>query len=178
MLFLNILLSILCVWLIMYLNTNYLKIARLSKVRFKLFNLRDDLAILAMQGNVESNCVEYRTLMDLLNGSISILEKFSIINFLRYLVTMHKDKNIQRKIEQVMQSLGHKNNDYKAIVHKFFEIMHQMLDKHTRFFRVVIFPILLFIFSPFKFLKTPVKNRSDLICEVDLSLEKRMQQAA
>ena len=45
----NILLTVACIWLAMYLNYSFLRVARINNVRFKIFELRDKLAFLALR---------------------------------------------------------------------------------------------------------------------------------
>lgn len=178
MLTFNILLTILCIWLAMYLNYNFLRVARINSIRFKIFSLRDRLAFLAMEGKINHESLEYSTLIYLMNRSVIILDQFSIVDFMKWLVTFYADKELQKKVDQIMKNLKHTDSDYRAIVHNYFEIMHDMLNKHTRILKWVLIPVLLVLFIPIKVLKEKVEDKSKLINDIGSCLEQRIQQAA
>jgi len=156
----------------MYLNRYCLRIARIDKVRFKLFELRDNLAMLRMKGTINSNNTEYKTLMDLLNKSINTLDEFSLVEFLRFLISISQDRALQLRLRAMTESLErHKDGDFCKIVHSFFSTMHDMLNRHTRLLRLVIIPVLLFVLYPVNVWKVVVEKKAKQIDEIDEGFE-------
>jgi hypothetical protein len=177
MLWFNAMLTLICIWIAMYLNNNFLRVARLNKVRFKLFALRDELAFLAMQGEVKEDGLEYETLMKMLNGAINIMDHFSVIDFLKFLVATYQDEQLQDNINAIFKKIDHHNEKYKVIVRNFFTTMGCMLDRHTRIIRMLL-PILLICFYPFHVLKTNIDKKSKLIKDIIAEYKEKSEQAS
>jgi hypothetical protein len=157
----------------MYLNNNFLRVARLNKVRFKLFALRDDLALLAMRGLVKEDGIEYRTLTRMLNESIKIMGHFSIIDFLKYVVAIHKDEKLRDNMNSILKKIEHHNIEYKVIVHEYFYTMNFMLHKHLRILRIVL-PILMICVSLFSLLRAIVVEKARIIQDVELEYKEKL----
>lgn len=174
----NILLTIACIWVAMYLNYTFLRVGRMNRVRFQIFALRDQLAFLAMRGKINHDSLEYSTLNYLMNRSVIILDKFSVVDFMKWLVYVYTDKELQKKVDRIMSNLKHNDSTYREIVHNYFAIMHRTLNKHTRILKFLLIPVLLVLFLPIKVWKEKVKDKSKLIDDIDSCLEERMQQAA
>ncbi|MBC8553698.1 MAG: hypothetical protein H8D23_29135 [Candidatus Brocadiales bacterium] len=173
----NILLTVACIWLAMYLNYSFLRVARINNVRFKIFELRDKLAFLALRNKIDHTSSEYSTLIYLMNSSIHILNQFSFVDFMKFLVTFYSDKELQHKMDDIMDNLKHNDSTYREIVHNYFAIMHKMLDQHTRILRWFFVPALLIIFFPIKVWQEKVKDKSKLIDNINSQFEQRIQQA-
>jgi hypothetical protein len=173
----NIFLTIACIWLIIYLNYSFLRVARINNVRFKIFELRDKLAFLALRGKIDHASLEYSTLIYLMNRSVIILNQFSVVDFMKWLVTFHTDKELQQRVDKIMNNLRHNDSTYREIVHNYFAIMHAMLNKHTRILKWILIPILLFLFVPMKVWKKKIQDKSKLIDDMDSLFEQRIQQA-
>ncbi len=176
MLVFNILLTVLCIWLIMYLNYTFLRVARINKFRFKIFALRDELAFLALRNKIDHKSSEYSTLIYLMNGSVNVLNEFSIIDFMRFLVKFYTDKELQNKMDDIMNNLNLNDSTYREIVHNYFATMQEMLDKHTKILRFFFFPILRIILFPIKVWEEKVKDKSKLIDDISAQFEHRIQQ--
>lgn len=168
MLLFNFIVSCVAIWIILYSYNIYIRRALMNKERFKLFALRDNLSLLAMKGKISPDNQEYLTLLKLLNSSTKALGTFSLVKFLRSIILIHTNKEVQKELDTIMQSLNHKDDDYKKIVHEYFEISRIILYKHTRLFTMVIYHLLSF--------SSRIQRKLNQIKEVDSIFEERLKQ--
>lgn len=177
MLEINLLLTLLCIWLFMFLNNKFLKVARTNKIRYQLFALRDELAILAMKGAITPEGMEYLTLRDMINGSIKALGSFSIVRFVRFSVSLYRDQDLQKRLDKILVSLArHENREFRDIVFKYFNIMHTTFGKNIRLFMRVLLPIMMVIAFPLKVLKNMFKERAETLRTVNMYFEEKANQ--
>lgn len=149
MFYFNITITILCIWAIMWLNNRYLWPALVNKYRFELFSLRDDLAVLSMNGSIEEEDKDYKLLMGLLNSSINALSDFSITHFLSYMYEITTNAKLQKDLERFTNDLEkHKNEDLAGIAKECFEVNYNAFLLHTKFFRTTFIPVSAFLFWP------------------------------
>lgn len=166
----------------------------MNRERFKLFTLRDQLAILAMKGIVSDDDKKYIFLMKNLNATIEILDDFSIVTYLKHLSLFMDDKKAQNEIKGIVRSLRkHKNEDMARIACSYFEITHSIFENHTRILRTTIAPIINYTLIPI--LKTivfalrllinenksysvvgTIQNKTDLVFRIDHDLENTIDQ--
>ena len=60
-----------------------------DRCRFRYFALRDQLAMLVINGKLEEDSWEYQTIVDTINFHINTVEKLSIDKVMRVLVEYH-----------------------------------------------------------------------------------------
>lgn len=173
MLLINIFISSLCLWAIMYLNSKINKRIKFEQIRLDLFNLRDDLALMAMKGKIDQRTKEYTVLIKLLNNSIKILDQFSIVDFLRFLKEYYTDKKIHQKMNAITRTLNSKDPEYKIIVQTFFSIMYKVMDRHTLFIRNFLIPFLIVLTFPFAAWKKLLHARAKLLVEIEEDLKEK-----
>ncbi len=130
----NSILLLLSIWFILYVNLNFIYKTRINKKRFKLFALRDELSLLAMQGEVDYNSKEYQLVLNSLNGLIKITGDFKISDFLTYIVKNFDDRKNREVIEQTSQKLEKKNHALNDIWIQFSIVTNNIMSRHLRLF--------------------------------------------
>ena len=169
----NLFLTLLCLWLFVYLNNKFLKVTRINRVRFQLFALRDRLAVLAMKSDIDKSGDEYKTLRHMVNESIKVLDSFSIVTFLKHYIHISQDKELQKRLNKIIGSLeGHCNQDFREIVFQYFKIMKTTFEGHTRFLMKVFLPIVIVLMTPFVVWKKMCKQKADSLQAAEQYFEK------
>lgn len=149
MLTVNLLITCICLFVVFKINCKFIRPALMNNERFKLFSLRDQLAILAMKDIISPCDSKYLFLMKSINTTIDMLDKFSLVDYLKYLSFFMNDKKTKKSIFSMVNSLKkHKNEDVARIACSYFEITHSSFEKHTRVLRIIIFPIVNIILIP------------------------------
>ncbi len=173
MLQINLFLTLLCLWLFVYLNNKFLRISRINGVRFQLFALRDRLALIAMKGDIDQSGDEYKTLRHMVNASIKVLDSFSIVSFLKHSIHISQDKELQKRLNKIIYSLEkHGNKDFREIVFQYFKIMITTFDSHTRFLMKVFLPMVIVLMTPFVVWKKICKQKADSLQAAEQYFEK------
>lgn len=160
MLLFNFIISLGCLWIILRINSLFIQPARWNKNRFKLFKLRDELAILAMSGQISEKSDEYITLMTLLNSSVHETSKFRTVPFLRFLQKVRKSNKVDDLVDNVLKKCASENNDYIVILNGYYSVMHRMFRRQTKYFFLVI-PQLLNILLFLKIMARVTRALSD-----------------
>lgn len=141
----NALIALISVWVIMIVNSKFIQPARINQARFRLYELRDNLALLAMREDLDEESTEYTTLLHLLNGTIEGTSTFCIVDFLKSLVLMADNKELQKELDKVLSNVDSVNPEYKEIVAEYFSVVHKLYSKRTRLLRGVIIPFLMLL---------------------------------
>ncbi len=143
MLAVNFLVASVSIWTIIYINNKFLQPALKNKQRFKLYKLRDELSLLAMKGSLGENSTEYLILIRLINSGIKHTGSFKVTDYLHFILTFHKDKDLKEKFEFVAQKIeGADNRKYCIIASNTFQVMRDILYSDTRTLRSFFHPIL------------------------------------
>lgn len=177
MLLLNLLVVTVSVWIIFVVNYKFIQPALKNRQRFKLYKLRDELSILAMQGVLDEHSDEYLTLMEVQNASISASRSFMVTDFLRFLLRFHKDKEMQKRISVVMDNLDKTDNaEYCRIASDSFNVMHSIMRRDTRVLRYAFFPVLVLLGSILAVLrctkpKEKIEKKKGIIEDIDKDLD-------
>ncbi len=152
MIIFNVALSIVCLWLFLWLNHFYFRPAKVNSYRFELFALRDKLAILAMKGQVDEKDKDYRLLINLLNTSISVMADFSIFHYLRVMYEITHNQKTQDDIKRMSKNLrNHNNAEFSNIARQYFDISHRVFHSNTRLLRWSVIPVLSVVLMLLKF---------------------------
>lgn len=166
----NIFITLICGWLILYLNSKYLQPALLNKKRFKLFTLRDKLSLLAMKGDLSEDSLEYREFIHLINSTIKATSTFRVTDFLKYMYTWSNNPNRQKNLQKIYQKMKSVDNyAYCEILSDYFSITQDIFDMQTRILRHVFFPILTFTKIILSSILSIIKPNSEL--EKDLEIK-------
>ncbi len=139
----NVIVTLLCIWVIMAINTRYLQPALINRTRFRLYELRDRLALLAMRGELEEDSLEYITLMRFLNCTIYGTSTFRVVDFFKSLVQLKRNKKLQEELDQTVANIDSVNPEYRQIASEFFGVVHILYAKQTRLVKYFILPALM-----------------------------------
>lgn len=144
---LNLFILLVCVWLSMIINTRFLRPAILNKKRFRLYEIRDKLTILAMKEVVSENSEEYITLLRLMNNSLYSTKKFRITKFLSLHAKLIADKKLEKHLSNILDKI--KNDqmpiEYQQLVSEYFEVAHEIYEHKAWTLRVTITPLIWFV---------------------------------
>lgn len=139
MIVVNITFTIICAFILAYLG-RLSRNTSLNQQRFKLYKLRDDLAVLAMQGKMNPKCEEFTFLLTVINSSIKQLGNFSIVTYLKFLASsFRKDEKLSSIIHR-MESI--ELGEYQFILAEFKSITSYIFFKQTRLFRFTLLPVI------------------------------------
>lgn len=176
---LNLFILLVSVWLSMIINTRFLRPAILNKKRFRLYEIRDKLALLAMKGVVEENSEEYITLLKLMNNSLYSTKGFRITRFLRLHAELIADKKLKKHLSNILSKI--KNDqmpiEYRQLVSEYFEVAHEIYEHKTWTLRVTITPLIWFISIFAKVIKiakrltNTLENQRQIINDIESEFE-------
>lgn len=172
MLFLNLAITLLCVWLIMALNHHFLQPALRNRHRFRLYRLRDELALLAMKGEISEESEEYLLLLGLINNAIRATGSFRVTDFLKFMVLLHENRQVHKRLRRVIDGLrNHRNTEYCRIAREYFDILDEIFRKDTRTLKLFSFflaPIVyvLGLFEQGKRLQEKLRERKEVVEKV------------
>ena len=142
MLAFNLIVTLICFWLMLRINSYFIQPSKWNAYRFRLFALRDKLALLVMQGKVEEHDKEFKTAMQMINSTVKVSRKFEVVAFLRFLCALSNDSELKNKIDEVARNTCHSDKEYQRIISEYFAIVHDMFHVHTRGFRLVAPPVI------------------------------------
>lgn len=101
---------------------NHLKVA---DFRFRLFAIRDDLALLVCKGEIKESSWEYRYIIDALNYHISAVETLSIVELVEAIAKFHTSHDEERAVQRFGKQVNRKD-------------IRTILDRYTRTVREII----------------------------------------
>jgi hypothetical protein len=108
-----------------------------DKFRFRYFALRDRLAMLVVNGELDENSWEYKQLIDTFNFHISATETMSIKKIARIMSDYHSSNIEERKVRLLKKNVG--SQAVLKIVVDFMDVTYQLLESnshmHLRFLR-------------------------------------------
>jgi hypothetical protein len=145
MLALNFFLSLICFWIAFRINALFIQPARWNKHRFRLFDLRDNLAVLAMKGAVDESSSEYTTLMSMINDAVNQTQTFNAVDFLRFLFNLKKNDKVQNAVSDILKKCKSENSEYLSIFHGYFDVVQDMFNIQSRAFFWFIPPAITFL---------------------------------
>ncbi len=145
MLYVNFLITTVCLWGIVWLNSCYLRPALKNKGRFKLYRLRDELSLLAMRGKIAEDSEAYRLLLGLINNAIYATGSFRVSEFMVYVVGLHENPELKRRVQGIVENLAVADNpEYRSIACAYFATMHKIFRKDTRLLMGILSAIVFF----------------------------------
>ncbi len=177
MLVVNFLFVATCIWAIAFINYRYLQPALKNRKRFELYKLRDELSLLAMSESLDEKSEEYLTLIKIINAAIKASRSFQVTDYLRFLFSFHKNKELQHKIRAVLEKIDKTDNEeYCRIASSTFSVMNEILQTDTRVLRHLFFPILILLarfLSLFNWNgpKQKVEHRKHMVEQIDDDLD-------
>ena len=145
--FFNILITMMALWLAMAINSKFLRPAILNKKRFAMYELRDQLALLAMRGTVDERSEEYVTLIRLINGVIYSTKGFKITELLNMYSAIYKDKKLLAHLENIRHKIENKAmpDEFRAMVPVFFRLARDIYNLKVWGLRAILKPVLFLV---------------------------------
>lgn len=123
-LYINLLCVLLACWLFVWLNNRVLQPARLARFRYRLFSLRDRLALQALRGNASSNSEEYQFVIQVINATIKNAENCDPFEVAKFYLGMGRNENVRKRLDEILRlrekCMGHEV--YKEVLTNYFEI--------------------------------------------------------
>lgn len=179
MLLFNLIITLICLWIILKVNHLFIQPAIWNKHRFMLFELRDNLAILCMKGQISEKSTEYLTLMSLLNKAVKETDKFQTVNFLRFLHAIKRNKNLQHKMDQIIQELNSESKEYKQILHGYFKVIHKMFIAQTKSFYWIAPPVIFILGCCHILTKTVslLRDRLEILKLLDVDIQEKREKS-
>lgn len=115
----NLVISFVGLWIIMVVYNRYIVKARFDKYRYKFFELRDRLALMAMKDAIAVKSKEYIFLMKFINYSITGFEDFKIVDFIKVLMSV-KEKEEREFITSITESIHNHSSELREIAFEFY----------------------------------------------------------
>lgn len=101
-----------------------------TRYKFKFFTLRDELALLVMQGKIDENSAEYNDVVHILNFHISAVEKMSITRVISLLINKYSnDENFKKASVKVKQI---DNKEVAKIMWKYMDVTYNLIGRNSR----------------------------------------------
>jgi hypothetical protein len=101
----NIIFIAVLLWVIMYVNRKYIYLPKINSQRFSLFELRDELYLMAMRGEIGENDEEYNYLINQINSFIRITKDFELVAFLKTIKDIGLSKEIESEFDVVEKKI-------------------------------------------------------------------------
>lgn len=159
--YVNLLVALLSIWAGMYVNSRFIRPTSLNRMRFKLYELRDKLAVLAMKGEVQELSEEYTTLRDLMNSSLASTKDFQITTFIRMHFEIATNEEIQEHVQSIFSKIQKEEmpQEYREIVLRYFEVNRELYRRKTRLLRWALSPLI----ASFSYAALVLKTQKKLV---------------
>ncbi len=102
----------------------------LDKYRFRYFSLRDRLALMVINGDLEEDSWEYKKIVDTLNYHIKSVETMSIDHIVSMIAKYHTSPEEQRTVRIIEKRV--KNEAILQLMVEFFSVTRQVLWRNSR----------------------------------------------
>lgn len=154
-------LLILAVWLyVLFLQLDAYSTLINTKFRFSFFALRDKLALLVCNGQINEKSWEYKYVIDALNYHISAVERLSIVEVVEAFIEYHTSPDEDHAIQRLNRTAD--NDAVKAILVEYMQTVHCMIVRNSRwqfrFIRIAAALIRRFGLSPSPQAKSAIVN--------------------
>jgi hypothetical protein len=177
---LNILITLIALWIAMAINLKFLQPALLNKKRFAIYELRDRLALLAMKGVVDERSEEYMTLITLINGTLCSTKGFRITEFLSMHAEIYRDKALMKHVDSILERINNEDMpaEYKELVTLFFHNARDVYKHKTWGLKVTLWPILLIVSGLARIITSAISVKQGLANQLDKmqSTEHKMEE--
>lgn len=165
----NLFVGLVCVWITMVINSKFLRPAILNEKRFAMYELRDQLALLAMRGVVDEESEEYVTLITLMNNLINSTKDFRMSRYIQRQSAIFMDKELRAHLGSIIEKIESENMpyDYRVIVSRFFEVAYDIYAHKTWMLRKLLSPLIFSVTYLEYFIKKLRKFRDLLVRQRD-----------
>lgn len=142
--FVNLFCALVGIWAAMYINNKFIRPTALNQLRFSLYELRDRVAILAMEGVVNEDSEEYVTLRDLMNATLKSTKDFKITSFIKMHFDIASDEALQDHVRSIVAKVENEEMppEFREIVVEYFEINSKVYWRKTRPIRFALTPLI------------------------------------
>ena len=165
----NLFTALVCVWIAMIINSKFLRPAILNKKRFAIYELRDQLALLAMKGVIDEKSEEFVTLLKLMNITIASTKDFRITRYVKLQSEIIADKKLRTHLESILLKIKSEKmpNEYRVIVSGFFEVAHDIYKHKIWMLRNLLAPLIVLATLLGHVIKNAMKLKSFLVRQRD-----------
>ena len=132
MLMFNLIVLCISMWIIMYVNHKYIYTASINSSRFKFFELRDRLAIMAMKGDIKEDAMEYKYLLRLINTLITVTGHFEVIDYIRNVRDIMNFPEAVKASEIIKKDILNHSTGLRDIYKEFYNEFYRVGDRHLR----------------------------------------------
>ena len=117
----------------------------IKQKRFKLYQTRDRLAMLAMRGVVSEDSEEYFTLMRLINNTLGSTKDFQITSFIKIHSAIATDEKLREHIENIINRIEDDRlpSEYSSLVQDYFSVAQDIFNHKTWMLKNIFFPAIL-----------------------------------
>ena len=132
MILFNSVIILLCCWLLMYANLNIRIKNKYDVFRFRLFAVRDALAIHAMKGEIDEKSQEYLLFCKVINSALRTVEKQDFISFVRFINRIRMNPELQEELAKDQSCFKNgKSKILDELLKDFYIIMLDILNYNT-----------------------------------------------
>jgi hypothetical protein len=133
----NILLSLVCLWIGLFTYERFVVPAQINEKRYRLYELRDQLSILVMKGEIEEGSEQHLVLLDIITSTLHSTEDCDVVKFVRCQIEMFSNKDLQGKLVHALNKVTDQENseEYLAIVSETLDINASIFERHTKWLR-------------------------------------------
>jgi len=103
----------------------------LDKYRFRFFAMRDEMALMVVNGQLEEESWQYQTIIDAINHNIRTIEDVSDEHRISMLLADLVRPEAQKRVRQFSQQL--EEDRVKAIVYDYFVTTRSLIVRSGRF---------------------------------------------
>lgn len=130
----------------MFLNYSIIKPTRINEKRFKLYEIRDKLAVMTIEGRIKENSDEYMILITLINNTIASTKDFEITKFINRFNRLLKDKTLRKNIEQIIKKIERDElpDEYRKLVKQYFIVSKEIFDHKSWLLVNLLTPFIVF----------------------------------
>jgi hypothetical protein len=139
----------------------------IAKYRFKYFALRDQLAMLVVEGKLNENSWEYEHIIGTINFHIGATETMSIMRILDMLMKYHTSAEEEREVQILEKKVD--NQEIAAIVAECMSITFDLIRRNSR---VQIFLIMIAKYVLIKICGTKKVPKHEIILNPNKVLSK------
>lgn len=101
-----------------------------TSYKFEFFKLRDELALLVMNGKIDENSPEYNDVVHILNFHISAVEKMSITRVIALLVEKYSNEKDFKKASCKVNKID--NEAIAKIMWRYMDVTYNLIGRNSR----------------------------------------------
>lgn len=111
--------------------TRKLQIIEGDKYKYRLFELRDKFALLAMSGKIDENAVEYKAIIKSINALINLTDKYNLARLFEEILSFSTNENYQKKIFALKRKLDKCDTEVVCLLHEYYRLQVEIVKKNS-----------------------------------------------